>query len=63
MNAFSVLCVAVSLLSVMIPGMATSADPPAAEPQKVVLDDQGLVPAAAAGHLRQLQGGLRAPAR
>jgi len=61
MKVFVVLGAVLSLLCTMIPGMAISADPPAAEPQKVILDDQGLAPAAAAGHLRQLQEGLRAP--
>lgn len=60
MKAFVVLGVMLSFLSAMIPDMARSADPPAAEPQKVILDDQGLVPAAGAGNLRQLQEGLRA---
>ncbi len=43
----------------MIPDTSRSADPPVAEAKKVILDDQGLVPAAGAGNLRQLQEGLR----
>jgi hypothetical protein len=60
MKASVVLGVVLSLLSATLPDMSRCADPPAAEAQKVILDDQGLVPAAAAGNLRQLQQGLKA---
>lgn len=61
MKAFGVLCVVMSLLFVMIPGMARSADAPEASPAKVIFDEQGLVAAAATGNVRVLQEGLRTP--